>query len=232
MQPACGVDPGDACGLQPHPPSGAAGVLLGAVVVQQRQVAQQIGRSCGAVAPQAGAADRHDALVEQLFDHEARILAETVADRAVDAVVGEGHEVHRGGDAHVDVRMQRLEALQPRHQPLRREGRRHGNGKHPGVVQRLETRERFVDLREGLAQARQQRLALVGQQQVPVGAPEQHVAQMVLQQLDLLADRGGGHEQLLGGAREAQMARGGDEGAQRVERRQASKGPVHRLSMG
>jgi hypothetical protein len=51
--------------------------------------------------------------------------------------------------------------------------------------------------------------------------PPQLHAEIGLQRLDLVADRGGRDVQLLGGGVEAEMAGGGLEGAQRVERWQA-----------
>ena len=82
-----------------------------------------------------------------------------------------------------------------------------------GVVERGAVLDEQVDagreLVEGAPHRRHQELALVGQQQSPVEAPEQQRAEMLLQRLDLMADRGLGHVELVGGAGEAQMARRG-----------------------
>ena len=61
----------------------------------------------------------------------------------------------------------------------------------------------------------------LGDDQALALAVEQLEAELLLQRLDLVADRALRDEQLLGGAREALVPRGGLEGLQCVERRQA-----------
>ena len=56
----------------------------------------------------------------------------------------------------------------------------------------------------------------------PRASHEQRPADDVFQQTDLLADRAGRDRQLVGGAREVQMPRGGLKGAQGVEREQGT----------
>jgi hypothetical protein len=73
---------------------------------------------------------------------------------------------------------------------------------------------------EAGAHLRQEGLGRLGQDQLLVQALEQLDAQTVFQRLDLLANGARSHVQLLGGQFEAEMARGGLEGPERVERRQ------------
>ena len=80
----------------------------------------------------------------------------------------------------------------------------------------------IVKEREGPGNGRQIGLSVVGEQQRAVQAAEQLAPQMLLQGLDLVADGGLGDVQLLCGTGEAQMACGSLEGAQGVQRGQAS----------
>ena len=64
----------------------------------------------------------------------------------------------------------------------------------------------------------QQCLAFIRQRQAARQAPEQRFAQPVFQLADVLAHGGLGHVQLLGGARQVQVAGRGLEGTQGVER--------------
>ncbi|HQR54574.1 MAG TPA: hypothetical protein PLW72_01225 [Burkholderiaceae bacterium] len=57
----------------------------------------------------------------------------------------------------------------------------------------------------------------VGQLQCPVGSEEKWCAELLLEGLDLVADRRLGDEQFLRRTREAQMARGGAKSSQQVE---------------
>ena len=65
--------------------------------------------------------------------------------------------------------------------------------------------------------------------QAVVAAAEQRPAEIRLERLDLMADRRRGHVELFGRLGEAQVARGGLEGAQRVERRKTSGHAVYTL---
>src|SRR5690606_20732534 len=65
-------------------------------------------------------------------------------------------------------------------------------------------------------------LPRLGQQQRPVEPAEQGLADPFLERPDLVADRRRGDEQFLRGLGEAHVARRGLEGAQGVQRRQAS----------
>lgn len=78
------------------------------------------------------------------------------------------------------------------------------------------------DAVEGLARGAKTDLPLLGQQERPVEAAEELAPEMLLERLHLMADRGLGDVQLLGGPGEAEMARRGLEGAERVEGRETA----------
>ncbi len=80
---------------------------------------------------------------------------------------------------------------------------------------------------EGFDEAGQAGLALVGQQQLAIGAAEEGAAEMILELLDLLAHGTRRHRELVGGLGQAQVPRRGHEGAQRVQGRQAFRGNCH-----
>jgi hypothetical protein len=56
---------------------------------------------------------------------------------------------------------------------------------------------------------------------------EQRLPELIFERLDLAADRRLGHEQLLGGSREAQVACGGTKAAQEIERDSRSSMAIH-----
>ena len=116
------------------------------------------------------------------------------------------------------------ETLQSWHQPLGRE-----RGRHPHV-QRVLPRlaahppHAFAELAEPLAQRRQAGFGGRGQRQPPCEPVEQLNAELVLERTNLLTDRRRRHVQLVGGAAEAQVPRGGLEGDQGVEGQGAEHG--------
>jgi hypothetical protein len=105
-------------------------------------------------------------------------------------------------------------------QPLGGEGGGDRDGQAPAIDRGGEHRGGLGQPVEGFAQRRQRDLGGVGEQQALGGAFEQRSPDIVLEILDLLADRARRHRQLVGGAAEVQMAGRGLEGAQRIERRQ------------
>lgn len=81
----------------------------------------------------------------------------------------------------------------------------------------LELAEGLGDTVKGLAQHRQQRLALAGEHQATGQALEQDDVELYLQALDLMADRRLGHAQLDGRPGKAQMPGGGFESTQCIK---------------
>ncbi|MNY48640.1 hypothetical protein D3C86_1839890 [compost metagenome] len=77
--------------------------------------------------------------------------------------------------------------------------------------------DRLVQLRQHLARLGQEQPADLAQRHAPVGTLEQAHAQLVLQRLDLLAQRRLGDAQLQGRATEVQLLGDGDEIAQVAE---------------
>jgi hypothetical protein len=171
--------------------------------------------------------DRNHRLAEQADDLQARIAARAVADGQVDLAGGEVDDLHAGRQPDVDLGLGLLELAQARHQPLGGERGGGGQGQAAAVDGGGQQAGGLGQAVEGLAQGGQGGLGGVGQQQALGRALEQGRADIVLQVLDLLADGAGRHRQLVGGAAEVQVARGGLERAQRVQGR---KPPPFRLS--
>ena len=175
------------------------------------------------VLKQGRAADRHHLLVQQELRAQVRIAAPAVADADVDLVAVEIDQPDRGGDPGVDVGLGLAKTLDPGHQPLGGEGGGGRDRDQAAGLQVPDPGDPGGQVVEAVAQVRQGRLAGLGQPDRPLAALEQGHAQIVLQALDLMADGGGGHVQLLRRLGEAEMAGGGLEGAQGVERRQSAR---------
>jgi hypothetical protein len=168
-------------------------------------------------ASKVGRRDRDDGLAEQADDLQARIAARAVADGQVDLAGREIDDLHAGRQPDVDLGLGLLELAQARHQPLGGERRGGGQGQAAAVDGGGQQGCGLGQAVEGLAQGGQGGLGGVGQQQALGRALEQGRADIVLQVLDLLADGAGRHRQLVGGAAEVQVARGGLERAQGVQ---------------
>ncbi len=124
------------------------------------------------------------------------------------------------------------EILQPGHQPLCREGRRHRHRQDAALGRGLDVLQGRHDALERFGQPGQAGLAFVGQRQDAIGAAEELAAQLVLELLDLLADRAWRHMQFGRCLGEAEMPGRYDEGPQGAQRRQAAEGNTHQFSCG
>ena len=144
-----------------------------------------------------------------------RDLAHGEGVRGVDVLAGEVDHAVGGGQLDVDFRMRLQEIAKPRHQPAGGEGDRQAERQYAAVTARLDLLHRLRQSIEAVADARPQGLAGIGQEKAAGEAAEQRLAQLILQELHLMADRGLGDAELGGGAREAQMAGRGLEGAER-----------------
>ncbi len=205
-------------------------VLVGRRVVQQGVPAQVRRHAQGSGAlEQAWTAHGHRHLVHQPVDAHARIAAGAVAHRDVDPLAGQIHQTHGGVQAHVVAGVRLAETVEPGHQPFGAEGGRHADRERPALVARAQRVHGRGEALEALAKTRQTGLSRIGESQRAVGALEQRQPQVGLQALDLMADRRGRHVQLLGGARDAQVAGGGLEGAERVQRWQISLHNLEKL---
>ena len=101
------------------------------------------------------------------------------------------HQPLRGGQTYVHLRVRGLKAWQARHQPAQREGRHQAHGQRSAAGRLAHALDRLGDAVEAVAQARQQRLPIVGQQQRAREPTEQLHAQDGLERFDLVADRYG-----------------------------------------
>ncbi len=145
-------------------------------------------------------------LRQQMFHGEIGIAALTIADGDIDIVAGEVAQLCGSRHPHVDIGMQLLKAVQPRHQPFHGKRRRHAHGQHAGLVQALQLPHGLAHHLEAAADARQERLAGIGQCDAPAGAAEQRHAQMCLERTDLVADRRRRHAKFIGRLYEAEVA--------------------------
>ncbi len=143
-----------------------------------------------------------------------------VPDGDVEIALGQVDDLVGGGYPHVDLGAALLKPVQPQHQPFCGERGRRGHGQAAGVVMRAQPPDRSVDPGKGLRQPRQQYSRRRRQLDRPVQPVEQPDPEILLQGVDLMADRGRGHEQLFSRLRKAHMAGGRLEGAQGGERRQ------------
>ena len=132
-----------------------------------------------------------------------------------------------GGDLDAYMRMLVEEAVQTRHQPLGAEGWRHCHAQRGvgGVHQQVGG---LLDRAQGITHAGEVVVAGIRQRELVVAAEEQLFTQMVFELLDLVADRGIGHAQLISGPAEAQVAARDFKDAQCIEGRKA---PCHAFSL-
>jgi hypothetical protein len=149
---------------------------------------------------------------------EARPVAPAPADGDIGGFPAEIDDGARGDEPDGDIRMLQLKRAEMLRKPLLREGGRRVDD------------QRFAggksDRRHGLAQhgerfrhLRRQPLAGLRQADLARTAQEERLADILLQQLDLVADGRLRHAELLAGLREAAEPGGGFEDAQRVERK-------------
>ena len=189
--------------------------------MQEDMVAELIGMAQPVLAfEQPRAAHRHDAFAEQLLHDEAGIAPAAIADRDVDIAGREVDELHGGGDPHVDLGIGRLKAVEARQQPFAGEGRRDAHRQHAAPPDAADPRHRGGDALERRADAGKADLGRVGQRQHPIGAVEQGDAEIGLEHLHLVADRGRRDVELVARPDEAQVTRCHLEAAERIERRQ------------
>ena len=186
---------------------------------------------------QARAAHRRHRDVQQLVDAETRVVAGAEADHDVGVlyrrtdhgVAGNGRVLARidqagaGVDAHVEIRVAADKPVQARRQPARRKRWRGAHRERALLLDAAHFRHRVAQAAESFAQLGQQHLPGARQFEPALQAPEQALAEIVLQALHLVADRRRRDVQFLGRHGEAQMARRSLERPQRVERRQAQR---------
>ncbi len=151
--------------------------------------------------------------------------------RAVEVRLGE-IGVLVGDEGEADIGVEPGEGGQPRGEPLGVELARRGDGVAVARLPGLHRLDALLELEEALAQGFEPGGALLGQLEPLAGAAEQDRAQMILERADLLADRGRRDRQLVGGAGEAEVPRGGIVNAQGVEGQMGALHDAPRLGSG
>ncbi|ODN65150.1 hypothetical protein BA763_13425 [Burkholderia cenocepacia] len=211
------IEPGR---VEPRPPQ--------LVVRAQQWVVHEIGgRLRQLAAIQRRRAGRKEHLLEQRLHVQPRIAAEAEADRQIDVVAREiGERVGRL-QFDVDFRMPLDERADARRDEARGERRQHRHHQPPVAVARAHVARRVGDHHQRGADLLRVPHAGVGQAQPLAVAREQLHAELFLERAHLVADRAVRDEQLVGGAREVLVARGGFERANRVQRGELAE--VHLL---
>ena len=193
--------------------------------MQQAQPLEVGGSPDASTLEQGRGHDRADAVGKEWTPNDAarpRRLAQPDCD--VDAA---GAEIGRGmgrGKPHLDPGVGGVEGIEPRDQPAHHEGGEAGDHERPLPGPRSDLGRRCLQDLQGLAYVRQERCAGGGELDAPVEAAEQRRAEMVLQRLDLAADRTMGQVQLLRGRTDAQALGGELERGQGLERGQSAHG--------
>jgi hypothetical protein len=156
---------------------------------------------------------------------EARPGSLAGVDGRIDVLAGEVGQAIVHDQPHRDLGLGELEGAEPRRQPVGGERVERADGEDTAGLL-LDRSERVAQHVECLADRDRQALARAGQLD-PAGQPqEQGRADPLLEELDLVADRGPGGAQLLGGPGEAPEPGRRLEGADRGERRQAKRHPA------
>ncbi len=187
--------------------------------MQQHLAGQVLGRSELPAREQRLGAHREHQLAEETHGGAPGGLRRAVANGEIDAFALEILDLVGRREPHVDPRMHAAEVVEARHQPQRGEGNGGGHGEHAGLARAQPARD-IAQQAQHFGRRLVQRLPLLGEAQLAVVAAEQRHAELLLQGLDLAADRGLGDEQLGGRLGEAQVTGGSLEAFQQVERRQ------------
>ena len=167
---------------------------------------------------QRRACDRRQPFLEQKLGGHAVPLSGTVAQRRIEAAVGEIDDVDGRIEIELQIRMPRDEVRQPRHQPARRHRRHRAQTQHV-VAARAQRTQRAVDRIQMRRDAIEQQGAFGRQREPARTALEEAVAEPLLERAHLVAQRADGQVQALGGARQVLRAGGVDEDLQGIERR-------------
>lgn len=172
-----------------------------------------------AVLDQPRAAHGEHRLGREGLDLQARIVAGAVADRGVDVV---GRELAQPlARVETDLRALRMlaESLQSRHQPLAGERRRDADRQRALLLFLAQGREGPRERIQAGGDVGHRTRSRRGQRQAAGLAPEQPHAEVVLQRLQLVADRRRRHAELVSRPRETALTRGRLERSQCVHRR-------------
>lgn len=116
-------------------------------------------------------------------------MATAMTDRRIDIVPLEIDQTGGGRDAHVDAGMGFLKRRKPGQQPFGGEGRQRRDGQHMVVVPMEQTVGRQPQIVERRADAGKIFGRFGSERQRPVAAHEERNAKLLLETLDLMADR-------------------------------------------
>ena len=165
--------------------------MFGALLVQQRHALDRFRTFPEPVAVgEFGTADRQHRFGQEIIDGEPRIGAAPVADDAIRIAGIEIGQLCRGIDEDLQARRCATQRIEPWDQPFAGEGRSDGHTDRLFVVARHELRHRRQHGVEGRGEARHQCQARRRQLQLAARAVKQRLAEIILQQPDLLADGG------------------------------------------
>ena len=154
---------------------------------------------------------------------EPRAVAVAVTNGKVDVLAREVDVVQRGADPEIDLGVDLGEAAQAMDEPLRREVRRRADGEHAAALALQQALRPGGDAVEGIAHDGEIGAARLGDDEPLPLAIEKLQSELGLERLHLMADGALGDAELLGGAREALVARRRLESLECVERRQPAR---------
>ncbi len=167
--------------------------------------------------------EHHLGAVGQPMHHEPGVDAGSVTDSEIHILTVKIDKPIRRVDAHLDVGVLVVEAIEPRHQPLGGESGHDADHQCRVRIVRAKERGGLSQLVEPFPERNQAGLPGLRDDHRAGPAAEELGAEVVLEGAHLLADGRRGHVQLLGGLREAQVTRGGLEGTQGVQRRELAR---------
>jgi len=150
---------------------------------------------------------------------QARVMAAPVAQADIHIVLAKIDHALHGIDADLGAGVALTERLEPGYQPLDRERRGHADRERPRRLGAAQPRHRSGQAIEALADPGERALARLGEQQPLRPALKQPHPQVLLERLELMADGGRRHVQLVRRLGKTQMAPRGLERAQAVQRR-------------
>ena len=164
-------------------------------------------------------ADRREHAFDEARGDEAFVFAEAVADDKVRRFTRQIDEAGGGDELDLDVGVSCAEGRQVGHEELSREGRQSRDAADVRACwAAMILREGVAHHREGGAERFGEGVAFLRQRQAGGRAHEDLRADEILERDDVLGDGALRHAEFFGGARKAEMAGGGFEGPQGIER--------------
>ena len=209
--------------LEPRAPAHPRLLWMGVDVVQQRKRGQRrerVGRA--PAAEQSGARDGEQLLAAQELAMQPAAGRGCEADREVDVLAFEVRERAARAQHDFDPRSPLAEVREAGQQPAVRERRESRQCQHAARALRAQARRRFAEQRKSGRELRQVVSPFFGQHEAASEPVEQGSVEVLLESSYLLAHGRGADVQLGGGRDEAAEPSRSFEGAQRIQRREAS----------